>query len=129
MENSMIEIKNDLIDWIENTFDLEILQKVLDLKKDIASSSLISDINSETIEKDDFDQQFAAGMNSDELLENIVAHIESIASEEPSSVVSDVQPKYPVKDDFDERFSQGISGDELLEDVFAHIDSLPCKEK
>ena len=43
MENSVIEIKNDLIDWIENTFDLEILQKVLDLKKDIASSSLISD--------------------------------------------------------------------------------------
>ena len=111
----MIEIKNDLIDWIENTFDLEILQKVLDLKKDIASSSLISDINSETIEKDDFDQQFAAGMNSDELMENIASHIESINSEK-SSVVSDTKAEYAVKDDFMERFAKGITSQKAREE-------------
>ncbi|MBF8456633.1 hypothetical protein IV494_05500 [Kaistella sp. G5-32] len=112
MENSMIDTKNDLIEWIENTFDLEILQKIVDLKSGIESSSLISDINSETSIKDDFDEQFAAGMTSDELMENITAHMETMAEEEPSSVVSDTQSEYAVKDDFDERFAKGLNSED-----------------
>ncbi len=84
MENSIIEIKKEVIDWIKNLDDLETLQKILDLKNNNESASLISDINSQTIVKDDFDEQFAAGMSSDELLENIAAHLETMASEESS---------------------------------------------
>ncbi|QOW09627.1 hypothetical protein Q73A0000_04220 [Kaistella flava (ex Peng et al. 2021)] len=82
MENPTLEKKKTLIEWIENLDDLEIIQQLLNLKNVHESSTLISDINSETIVKEDFDEQFAAGMTSDELLENIAAHIESIDSEE-----------------------------------------------
>ena len=109
MEKSMIELKNELIDWIKNTFDQEILEKILDLKNSTETSSLISNINSETIIENNFDEQFAAGMNSDELLENIAAHMESIATEESSLVVSDSQSEYAVKDDFDERCAKGLT--------------------
>ena len=107
----MIEIKNELIEWIENTYDLGILQNISDLKNSLESSSLNSDINSQTLTKDNFDEQFAAGMTSDELMENIAAHIESINLEEPSSVVSDIDAEYVVKDDFDERFAEGLSSE------------------
>jgi hypothetical protein len=89
MENSMREIKNELIDWIENTVDVEVLQKISNLKNQNDSSSLILNINSETLLKEDFDEQFAAGMSADELMENIAAHIESIASEESKTSVFD----------------------------------------
>ena len=111
MENSMIEKKNDLIQWIKNLDDLAVFQKLLDLKNSIESSTFISNINSGPILKNDFDEQFAAGMTSDELLENIAAHMETMASEDSSSVVSDTQSEYAVKDDFDERFAKGLSSE------------------
>lgn len=105
----MIDIKNELIEWIENSFDLEILQKILDMKNGMESTSLIADINSENVIQDNFDQQFAAGMTSDELMENIAAHLETLDAEEPSSVVSDTKSEYTVKDDFDDRFEKGVT--------------------
>ena len=110
MENSVIEIKNELIEWIQNIFDPEMLQKVMDLKNTIESSSLIAEINSEIPVENNFDEQFAAGMSSDELMENIASHIESINSE-ISSVVSDTKAEYAVKDDFMERFAKGLSSE------------------
>ncbi|HQC07554.1 MAG TPA: hypothetical protein PK067_11085 [Kaistella chaponensis] len=115
MENSVIEIKNELIEWIQNIFDPEILQKVMDLKNKIESSSLIAEINSEIPVENNFDEQFAAGMSSDELMENIASHIESINSEK-SSVVSDTKAEYAVKDDFMERFAKGITSQKAREE-------------
>ena len=115
MENSVIEIKNELIEWIQNIFDPEMLQKVMDLKNTIESSSLIAEINSEIPVENNFDEQFAAGMSSDELMENIASHIESINSEK-SSVVSDTKAEYAVKDDFEERFAKGITSQKAREE-------------
>jgi hypothetical protein len=125
MEKSLIEIKNELIEWIENTFDREILQKAIDLKNE--TPSLISDINSGKLSEKNFDEQFAAGMNSDELMENIAAHIESIASDE-TPVVSDVEAEYAVKDDFEERFARGLTMDESRKRTRSFISNLPWKE-
>ena len=111
----MIEIKNELIEWIQNIFDPEMLQKVMDLKNTIESSSLIAEINSEIPVENNFDEQFAAGMSSDELMENIASHIESINSEK-SSVVSDTKAEYAVKDDFMERFAKGITSQKAREE-------------
>lgn len=116
MEKSIIDIKNELIEWIENSFDLEILQKILDMKNGMESTSLIADINSENAIEDNFDQQFAAGMTSDELMENIAAHLETIHPEESTSVVSDIQSQYAVKDDFDERFAKGLTLEKAREE-------------
>ena len=115
MENSVIEIKNELIEWIQNIFDPEMLQKVMDLKNTIESSSLIAEINSEIPVENNFDEQFAAGMSSDELMENIASHIESINSEK-SSVVSDTKAEYTVKDDFEERFAMGTTSQKAREE-------------
>ena len=115
MENSVIEIKNELIEWIQNIFDPEILQNVMDLKNKIESSSLIAEINSEIPVENNFDEQFAAGMSSDELMENIASHIESINSEK-SSVVSDTKSEYAVKDDFEERFAMGTTSQKAREE-------------
>lgn len=128
MENSILENKNDLIEWIKNLDDLAVFQKVLDLKNSAEFSPLISHINSEPILKNDFDEQFAAGMTSDELLENIAAHMETMASEESLSVVSDPQSEYAVKDDFDERFEKGISSEESRKRTHAFIENLPWKK-
>lgn len=115
MENSVIEIKDELIEWIQNIFDPEMLQKVMDLKNKIESSSLIAEINSEIPVENNFNEQFAAGMSSDELMENIASHIESINSEK-SSVVSDTKAEYAVKDDFMERFAKGITSQKAREE-------------
>ena len=115
MENSVIEIKNELIEWIQNIFDPEMLQKIMDLKNTIESSSLIAEINSEIPVENNFNEQFAAGMSSDELMENIASHIESINSEK-SSVVSDTKAEYTVKDDFEERFAMGTTSQKAREE-------------
>ncbi|WP_312818191.1 hypothetical protein [Kaistella carnis] len=117
MDKSMIETKNHLIEWIENTYDLEILQMIEDLKNRVESSSLLSDTDndSEKIIENNFDEQFAAGMTSEELLENIATHLKSIDSEERASVVSDIEAGYKVKDDFDERFTKGLTSDKARE--------------
>ena len=128
MENSLIQIKNELIEWIENTYDVEILQKIAAIKNDMEQSSLISAINSEKIVENNFDEQFAAGMTSDELMENIAAHLETMDSEDSSFVVSDTQSEYGVKDDFDERFVIGISSEESRKRTHTFIDSLPWKK-
>ena len=122
----MIEIKNELIEWIENTFDLEILQKMMDLKNE--APSIILEINSEKLVENDFDEQFAAGMNSEELLENIAEHIQSINLEEPSSVVSGNKAEYVVKDDFDERFANGLTLAESRKRTKEFISTLPWKK-
>ncbi|WP_313501581.1 hypothetical protein [Kaistella carnis] len=134
MDKSMIETKNDLIEWIENTYDLEILQKIADLKNRVESSSLLSDTDTDTdtdsekIIENNFDEQFAAGMTSEELLENIATHLKSIDSEEPSSVVSDIEAKYAVKDDFDERFTKGLTPAESRQRTREFISNLPWKK-
>ena len=115
MENSVIEIKNELIEWIQNIFDPEMLQKIMDLKNKVESSSVIAEINSEIPVENNFDEQFAAGMSSDELMENIASHIESINSEK-SSVVSDTKAEYAVKDNFMERFAKGITSQKAREE-------------
>ena len=127
MENSVIEIKNELIEWIQNIFDPEMLQKIMDLKNKVESSSLITEINSEIPVENNFNEQFAAGMSSDELMENIASHIESINSEK-SSVVSDTKAEYAVKDDFEERFAMGLTLEESKKRTFDFIENLPWKK-
>lgn len=85
MKKSLIEIKNELIEWIELTYDLEVLQKIAELKYDVEQPAIIFDIDKEAITEINFDQQFAAGMNSDELLDNIAAHLESLDTKKPIS--------------------------------------------
>ena len=46
MENPMIEIKQELIEWVKNIDDLETIQAILDLKNSQEPSFVVSDIQS-----------------------------------------------------------------------------------
>lgn len=79
MANSISQSREELIKWISDLDDKLIIQKMLNLKSENLKSSEITKANDEKIQKNDFDQQFAAGMTSEELLENVFTHIETIS--------------------------------------------------
>ena len=128
MGNLILENKRELINWVNHLDDLDILSELIEIKNKDKSIPLDSEFTPENSNKVDFDEQFAAGMTSDELLENITAHLESISSDESSSVVSDIQSEYVVKDGFDERFAKGISSQEMRRRTIEYIRSLPWKQ-
>lgn len=78
MENPIIEAKKELIEWISHLDDLEILQELLDLKNKDESIPLVSEPHTEYAVKDDFDERFAKGLTSKELLTDVFAHIDSL---------------------------------------------------
>ncbi|MGA9212575.1 hypothetical protein [Kaistella sp.] len=65
MENPIVEIKKELIEWIKYLDDLETMQELLDLKKLQKPASLLSDAASEYTEKDDFEERVAKGLTSE----------------------------------------------------------------
>ena len=128
MGNLILENKRELINWVNHLDDLDILSELIEIKNKDKSIPLDSGYTPENSNNLDFDEQFASGMTSDELLENITVHLESISSDESSSVVSDIQSEYVVKDAFDERFAKGISSQEMRCRTIEYVRSLPWKQ-
>ncbi|WHF52316.1 hypothetical protein QGN23_03320 [Chryseobacterium gotjawalense] len=78
MENPIIEIKKELIEWIKNLDDLETIQSLLELKNADETAITVSDEQAEYAVKDDFDERFARGMTSKEFRRRIIQHIDSL---------------------------------------------------
>ncbi|MDQ0475662.1 MULTISPECIES: hypothetical protein [Chryseobacterium] len=78
MENPIIEIKKELIEWIKNLDDLESIQSLLELKNADQTALSFSDAQSEYTVKDDFDERFERGMTSKEFRRRIIQHIDSL---------------------------------------------------
>lgn len=78
MENPIIEIKKELIEWIKNLDDLETIQSLLELKNTDETAFSVSDEQAEYAVKDDFDERFARGMTSKEFRRRIIQHIDSL---------------------------------------------------
>ena len=78
MENPMIEIKQELIEWVENIDDLETIQAILDLKNSQEPSFVVSDIQSEYAVKDDFEERFAKGITLEESKKRTFDFIENL---------------------------------------------------
>lgn len=81
MENSFKNIKKELLVWIENSTDFETLSRLLEIKNSTAKTPDFSEEDDLNL-KIDYDEQFAAGMSPDELLENIAAHLETLPEKE-----------------------------------------------
>ena len=79
MEKGILEAKKEIIEWVGNLEDLGVIQQLLDLKiqKNLPSQAFESP--AEDAFGSDFDQQFAAGMTSEELLENVSTHIKNLS--------------------------------------------------
>jgi hypothetical protein len=65
MKNTITEAKIEIIEWVKNHDELETIQELLDLKNKIESIPLVSEPQAEYALKDDFDERFARGMNSE----------------------------------------------------------------
>jgi hypothetical protein len=78
MENPIIEIKQELIEWVKNTDDLETIQAILDLKNSQEPSFVVSDIQSEYAVKDDFEERFAKGLTLEESKKRTFDFIENL---------------------------------------------------
>ena len=78
MENPIIEIKQELIEWVENIDDLETIQAILDLKNSQEPSFVVSDIQSEYAVKDDFEERFAKGLTLEESKKRTFDFIENL---------------------------------------------------
>ena len=74
----MIEIKQELIEWVENIDDLETIQAILDLKNSQEPSCVVSDIQSEYAVKDDFEERFAKGLTLEESKKRTFDFIENL---------------------------------------------------
>ena len=74
----MIEIKQELIEWVENIDDLETIQAILDLKNSQEPSFVVSDIQSEYAVKDDFEERFAKGLTLEESKKRTFDFIENL---------------------------------------------------
>ncbi|MFC6268569.1 hypothetical protein [Frigoriflavimonas asaccharolytica] len=59
MKNSMIEVKNKLIEWIENLDDLDIISELVELKNKSNQPLLVEESQAEYAIADDFDERFA----------------------------------------------------------------------
>ena len=78
MENPILKAKNDLMKWISNLDDLDVLSELMEFKEKNIDADCVEESRAEYAIADDFDKQFAAGMTSDELLENVFAHIDTL---------------------------------------------------
>ena len=78
MKNPIIEIKQELIEWVKNTDDLETIQAILDLKNSQEPSFVVSDIQSEYAVKDDFEERFAKGLTLEESKKRTFDFIENL---------------------------------------------------
>ena len=78
MENPIIEAKKEIINWVGNLDDLEVIQQLLDLKNENIASHQVFEPEAEYAVKDDFDERFAKGITGKELLDSVFAHIDTL---------------------------------------------------
>ncbi|MGS0748356.1 hypothetical protein [Halpernia sp. GG3] len=65
MENPILDAKNEIMKWVGNLDDLDIIQQLLELKNENNSPSQVFESSAEYAVKDDFDEKFAKGMGSE----------------------------------------------------------------
>ena len=78
MENPMIEIKQELIEWVKNIDDLETLSELMKLKEMYALIPLVAESQTEYLVKDDFDERFEKGIPHKEMKRRTLKYIESL---------------------------------------------------
>jgi hypothetical protein len=78
MENPIIEIKQELIEWVKNTNDLEELSELMKLKEMYALIPLVAESQTEYLAKDDFDERFEKGIPHKEMKRRTLKYIESL---------------------------------------------------
>ena len=79
MENPILKAKKELIHWISNLDDLDVLSELLELKDKDESIPLVSETQAEYGVKDDFDKRFTKGLTLEESKKRTFDFVESLA--------------------------------------------------
>ena len=67
MNNQFLYKKQELLDWIISLNDEEMIQKLIDFKEINGFSNMVSEPEVDyKVMKDDFDERFAKGLNSEQ---------------------------------------------------------------
>lgn len=66
MKNPIIEAKKDLVDWIYNLDDLDVLSDLMTFKEKSSHTDVISEPQTDYEVKDDFDERFKKGYTLEE---------------------------------------------------------------
>ncbi|WP_417431171.1 hypothetical protein [Halpernia sp.] len=79
MENPILEAKTDLIKWISNLDDLEVLSELINFKEKNKFADCFEESRAEYILQDeDFDERFAKGIPHDEMRKRTSTFISSL---------------------------------------------------
>lgn len=78
MKNPIIGAKKDLITWISDLDDLDVLSELMEFKEKNSNADVISEPQTEYQVKDDFDERFAKGLSMEESRARTKKFIESL---------------------------------------------------
>ena len=78
MESPILVYKNELIEWIKNIDDLEVLSRLIELKDNENKDFKISDPKIEYQVKDDFEERFSRGIQHNEMKRRTFEYIKSL---------------------------------------------------
>lgn len=78
MKNPILDAKTDLMKWISNLDDLDVLSELMELKEKNIDADCIEESRSEYALADGFDEQFAKGIPHDEMRRKTRVFIKSL---------------------------------------------------
>lgn len=78
MNEKSLHQKQQILNWLLSLEDEVMISKIDDFCKALLSHQSVSEPQTEFNVKDDFDERFAKGLTSDELLTHVFQHIDSL---------------------------------------------------
>ena len=78
MNDKILHIKNELLNWLLSLEDEEIILKLMEFKTETEYIFKVAEPQAEYAVKDDFDEKFAQGLTSEESRKRTIAFIHSL---------------------------------------------------
>lgn len=78
MNENAEQLKRQLIAWVNSIEDIDVIQKLLDLKARCAVSDSVNESKAEYLIKDDFEERWAKGISHDEMKRRTLEYISNL---------------------------------------------------
>lgn len=78
MREKSLHQKQEILNWLLSLEDEAMISKIDEFRKEMLLHPIVSEPQTEFSVKDDFDERFAKGLTSNELLGEVFQHIDSL---------------------------------------------------
>lgn len=78
MENPISEAKKELMQWIKDLDELDVIAELLELKEKSANANVLAEPQTEYAVVDDFEERFAKGIPHDEMVRRTTEFINNL---------------------------------------------------